>query len=65
MNSAGENLRDLTARAERGEFSLGPMLMALCEAPRQLRANRHSNCDGKRSCWELPTNCKRRKQGVI
>ncbi len=29
INSAGGYLRDLTARASRGEFSLGPMLMAL------------------------------------
>lgn len=29
INSAGGYLRDLTARAQRGEFSLGPMLMAL------------------------------------
>jgi len=29
INSAGGYLRDLTQRAERGEFSLGPMLMAL------------------------------------
>lgn len=29
INSAGGYLRDLTARAARGEFSLGPMLMAL------------------------------------
>lgn len=29
INSAGGYLRDLTARAKRGEFSLGPMLMAL------------------------------------
>ena len=33
INSAGGYLRDLTRRAERGEFSLGPMLMS------QLRAN--------------------------
>lgn len=33
INSAGGYLRDLTRRAERGEFSLGPMIMA------QLRAN--------------------------
>ncbi|WP_354557978.1 plasmid replication protein RepC [Rhizobium aquaticum] len=33
INSAGGYLRDLTRRTERGEFSLGPMLMA------QLRAN--------------------------
>ncbi|SOC81849.1 replication initiation protein RepC [Ensifer adhaerens] len=33
INSAGGYLRDLTRRAERGEFSLGPMLMA------QMRAN--------------------------
>ncbi len=33
INSAGGYLRDLTARARRGEFSLGPMLFA------QLRAN--------------------------
>ncbi len=32
INSAGGYLRDLTARAERGEFSLGPMLMALMRA---------------------------------
>jgi replication initiation protein RepC len=29
INSAGAYLRDLTRRAERGEFSIGPMLMAL------------------------------------
>ncbi|WP_416409786.1 plasmid replication protein RepC [Agrobacterium rosae] len=29
INSAGGYLRDLTQRAEKGEFSLGPMLMAL------------------------------------
>ncbi|MNV07765.1 hypothetical protein D3C71_982140 [compost metagenome] len=29
INSAGGYLRDLTRRSERGEFSLGPMLMAL------------------------------------
>jgi replication initiation protein RepC len=33
INSAGGYLRDLTRRAERGEFSLGPMLMS------QMRAN--------------------------
>ena len=33
INSAGGYLRDLTRRAEKGEFALGPMLMA------QLRAN--------------------------
>ncbi|MDM9623210.1 plasmid replication protein RepC [Rhizobium sp. S96] len=32
INSAGAYLRDLTARASRGEFSLGPMLMALVRA---------------------------------
>lgn len=32
INSAGGYLRDLTQRAERGEFSLGPMLMALMRA---------------------------------
>ncbi len=32
INSAGGYLRDLTARARRGEFSLGPMLMALLRA---------------------------------
>lgn len=29
INSAGGYLRDLTSKAQRGEFSLGPMLMAL------------------------------------
>ncbi|MNE88376.1 hypothetical protein D3C80_1856800 [compost metagenome] len=29
ITSAGGYLRDLTRRSERGEFSLGPMLMAL------------------------------------
>ncbi|MNL86041.1 hypothetical protein D3C87_2145830 [compost metagenome] len=29
INSPGGYLRDLTNRARRGEFSLGPMLMAL------------------------------------
>ncbi len=33
INSPGGYLRDLTRRSERGEFSLGPMVMA------QLRAN--------------------------
>jgi len=32
INSAGGYLRDLTRRAENGEFSLGPMLMALMRA---------------------------------
>lgn len=32
INSAGGYLRDLTRRAERGEFSLGPMLMAQIKA---------------------------------
>ncbi|CDZ54437.1 plasmid replication protein RepC [Neorhizobium galegae] len=32
INSAGGYLRDLTKRAERGEFSLGPMLIALHKA---------------------------------
>ncbi|MBO9195355.1 replication initiation protein RepC [Rhizobium sp. 16-449-1b] len=32
INSAGGYLRDLTSRAERGEFSLGPMIMALLKA---------------------------------
>jgi replication initiation protein RepC len=32
INSAGGYLRDLTKRASRGEFSLGPMLMALLKA---------------------------------
>ncbi|KEC71112.1 UNVERIFIED_ORG: replication initiation protein RepC [Rhizobium esperanzae] len=32
INSAGGYLRDLTRRAERGEFSIGPMLMALMRA---------------------------------
>lgn len=32
INSAGGYLRDLTARAKRAEFSLGPMLMALLRA---------------------------------
>ena len=32
INSAGGYLRDLTRRAERGEFSLGPMIMALLKA---------------------------------
>lgn len=29
INSAGGYLRDLTSRTRRGEFSLGPMIMAL------------------------------------
>jgi replication initiation protein RepC len=32
INSAGGYLRDLTRRAERGEFSLGPMVMALLKS---------------------------------
>jgi replication initiation protein RepC len=32
INSAGGYLRDLTARSRRGEFSLGPVLMALLRA---------------------------------
>ncbi|MBD9512138.1 replication initiation protein RepC [Ensifer sp. ENS10] len=32
INSAGGYLRDLTSKARRGEFSLGPMLMALLRA---------------------------------
>lgn len=37
INSAGGYLRDLSRRAERGEFSLGPMLMALLRAGGQER----------------------------
>ncbi|MCG2991076.1 replication initiation protein RepC, partial [Escherichia coli] len=32
ITSAGGYLRDLTRRSQRGEFSLGPMLMALMKA---------------------------------
>jgi len=32
INNAGGYLRDLTRKAARGEFSLGPMLMALMRA---------------------------------
>ena len=32
INSAGGYLRDLTRKAVRGEFNLGPMLMALLHA---------------------------------
>jgi replication initiation protein RepC len=32
INSAGAYLRDLTSKAKRGEFSLGPALMALLRA---------------------------------
>jgi replication initiation protein RepC len=32
INSAGGYLRDLTRRSERGEFSLGPMIMALLKS---------------------------------
>lgn len=35
INSAGGYLRDLTRRSERGEFSLGPMIMALLRASGQ------------------------------
>jgi len=34
ISSAGGYLRDLTKRSERGEFSLGPMLMALLKSSR-------------------------------
>lgn len=36
INSAGGYLRDLTRRANRGEFSLGPMLMALLNSGGQI-----------------------------
>jgi replication initiation protein RepC len=32
INSAGGYLRDLTRRAEKGEFGMGPMLMSLAKA---------------------------------
>jgi replication initiation protein RepC len=32
INAPGGYLRDLTRRAKRGEFGLGPMLMALLKA---------------------------------
>ncbi len=32
INSPGGYLRDLTSKAKRGEFSLGPVLMALLRA---------------------------------
>lgn len=37
INSAGGYLRDLTRRATRGEFSLGPMIMALLRANGEAR----------------------------
>lgn len=37
INSAGGYLRDLTRRAARGEFSLGPMIMALMRANGEAR----------------------------
>jgi replication initiation protein RepC len=37
INSAGGYLRDLTRRATRGEFSLGPMIMALMRANGEAR----------------------------
>lgn len=37
INSAGGYLRDLTRRTERGEFSLGPMIMALLKANGEAR----------------------------
>lgn len=37
INSAGGYLRDLTRRAARGEFSLGPMIMALMRANGEVR----------------------------
>ncbi|EJZ18604.1 replication initiation protein RepC [Rhizobium sp. Pop5] len=48
INSAGGYLRDLTRRAERGEFALGPMLMALLRAnsPGSVVASRSAS--GKR-----------------
>lgn len=36
ISSAGGYLRDLTRRSERGEFSLGPMIMALLRANGQV-----------------------------
>ncbi|CUX66543.1 putative replication protein C [Agrobacterium tumefaciens str. Kerr 14] len=47
ISSAGGYLRDLTARAKRGEFSLGPMLMAL------LRSGGDSGSSGNLSAGEL------------
>ncbi|OWV80832.1 replication initiation protein RepC [Rhizobium sp. R634] len=37
INSAGGYLRDLTRRAERGEFAIGPMLMALARSNSPVR----------------------------
>ncbi|ARM90776.1 replication initiation protein RepC 1 (plasmid) [Rhizobium sp. CIAT894] len=37
INSAGGYLRDLTRRAERGEFAIGPMLMALARTNSPVR----------------------------
>jgi len=37
INSAGGYLRDLTRRAEKGEFAIGPMLMALARANSPIR----------------------------
>jgi replication initiation protein RepC len=36
INSAGGYLRDLTRRTELGEFSLGPMIMALLKVNGQV-----------------------------
>lgn len=39
IHSAGGYLRDLTRRAEKGEFAIGPMLMALVRANADVRQN--------------------------
>jgi replication initiation protein RepC len=41
INSAGGYIRDLTAKARRGEFSLGPMLMSLMRAGAGAGAGTH------------------------
>ncbi|EJC84112.1 Replication protein C [Rhizobium leguminosarum bv. trifolii WSM2297] len=44
INSAGGYLRDLTRRAKRGEFALGPMLMALLRTKDRFKVGLEEGC---------------------
>ena len=52
IKSAGGYLRVLTAKARAGEFSLGPVLMALLRGKGRERLRERESEPGKRHAWK-------------
>jgi replication initiation protein RepC len=57
INSAGGYLRDLTRRAERSEFALSPMLMALLRTEERFPDEPAHRCNSTQSASAFAGNC--------